>query len=607
MNDVMANGTGQLILVVDDNPVNVDLLSRRLVRDGYRVETRDTAVMLEAAIELTRPDVILLDWMMPDRSGLEALIAIRAIHDANRMPVIMVTAHDESEAISVAIEAGANDHVAKPIDFGVLRSRLAGVIARRDDMLKQDALASELEALIQQRTTELRQTNQMLLQEISERRAAESRANQVARTDSLTGLPNRFAFHERLRELAMQDSETAEPFSMLQIDIDRFRSINAVHGPETGDSVLKEVAQRMALLCASCDLVARTAPDEFSVLRRPGDGTIHLKDFASELHAALSTPMHACDRQIALSVSVAVVESGPLPCNQSVMLLECDAALRCAKKDGGGRIYWFDEELDEAIRENVIIKADLAAGIPRGEIVPHFQPTLSFISGEVEGAEVLARWHHPSRGLVSPAVFIPAAEETGQVDDLFWALLPRSCEEALRVSSSLRIAVNLSPSQVLDQWFPQKVLRALAESGFPPNRFEIEMTETALFADLKATKTALESLRNQGVGVALDDFGVGFSSLSLLRELPITKVKIDRSFVAEILREPTSASLVQGVIDLCKTLNLLVTAEGIEEEEIAVKLADWGCDYGQGYWLGRPAATLVTETPWSSRERRQAA
>lgn len=598
-------GPVPMVLVVDDNPVNRDLLARRLERAGYGVALKENALTIEADVETIRPDVVLLDWMMPGRSGLEALRALRHLRDSNRLPVIMVTALDDSQSITAAIAAGANDYVTKPIDFAVLRSRLDGMLARRADVLQHDAIEAELERLVELRTRDLLAANQKLEAEVTERRAAEVRASHLARSDALTGLANRLSFMERLRGLVEDWKAGGAQFYLIQVNIDRFRSINSVHGAETGDAVLQEIARRLIDLSCGCEIVARTNADEFAVLSRVMPNCPDLGEVPHTMFEALSRPVRVGSRKIAIGVSLAVTESSES--DSTIMLVESEAAMRLAKSEGGGRVRLFDEAMGASVRDRVSVINDLRVGIPRGEIVPHFQPSVNLASGCVDGAEVLARWHHPRRGLVRPDVFIPAAEETGLVDDLFWAILPKACAEALRVGEGLRIAVNLSPSQILDQWFPQRVLQALVQAGLPPSQLEIEMTETALFADFSATRIALESLRNQGVSVALDDFGVGFSSLSLLRELPINKVKIDRSFVCEMLHKDEAASMVQGVIELCKKLGLSVTAEGIEAEEEALQLAQWGCDHGQGYWLGRPAAEIVVETPWDDLRKRAAA
>jgi diguanylate cyclase (GGDEF)-like protein len=607
MSEEKDQSQGSLVLVVDDNPANLDLLTRRLIRDGYRVEAREDAVALEADIEALKPDIVLLDWMMPHRSGLEALRGARQLYDSNRLPIIMVTALDESEAVSEAIQAGANDYVSKPIDFTVLKSRLEGALARRNDVLRQDGLASELERLVNERTTELSSANARLVEEISERTKAQELATYAARNDLLTGLPNRLHFLEQLSLLADCTDSVVKSFSLIHIDIDRFRAINQVHGPRIGDDVLVQVAERLRQFTRTNTMVARSAADEFTILVCDPESRDWLSGFARDVRDALSAPIVTAGRSVGITLSLAIVTSLELPCDENVMLLEADAALRKIKREGGDAICFFDEQIDRTIKEAAVVKKALAIGIPRGEIVPHFQPYVDLASGEVVGVEVLARWNHPERGLVSPAVFIPAAEDTGLVDELFWKMLPSAFEAARRAGPNVKISANVSPSQVLDQWFPQKMIRVLQSERFPAQRFEIEITETAVVADMQAAKLSLVLLRNNGVSVALDDFGVGYSSLSLLRELPITKVKIDRSFVSEIHRDMKSNSLVKAIIDLSRTLGLSVTAEGVEEEPIARRLAEWGCEFGQGYWFGRPSANVVLETPWKPKLATRAA
>lgn len=598
-------GTGPRILVVDDNPANIDLLMRRLARDGYCVHALDTAVDLEIEIQRIDPDLVLLDWMMPERSGVEALKGIRQIRDSNHLPVIMVTALGEGDSVAQAIEAGANDYVTKPIDFPVLRSRLNGALVRRLGVLETDTLNNELEATVAKRTADLQMANQKLRSEVAERVKAEGRANRLARTDPLTELPNRLHFTERLKVLGGRTPAEFEPFSLIQVDIDRFRAINGVHGTRTGDAVLREMARRLTVAIPECDLIARTAADEFSLLIPASFGSG--PDAGLKIRGVLADPFEIDGRKIAVSTAIAITHSGAEPCDGDELLLECDAALQHVKQNGGGGVCRFDERMEMAVRANLALKRELTDGLARKEFVPFFQPIVDFASGEVSGAEVLARWRNPTRGTLNAGEFVQAVEETGLVDELFWAILPSACSEALKASATATVAVNLSPSQVLDQWFPQKVLKVLTETGFPAARLEIEMTETALVSDLKATRLALEGLRSQGVEIALDDFGVGYSSLSLLRELPITKVKIDRSFVSGILTDLAAAAMVRGIIDLCQTLGFKTTAEGIEEAAVAHQLCEWGCTYGQGYWLGMPAADLVLTSPWKDQLDRKVA
>jgi diguanylate cyclase (GGDEF)-like protein len=355
---------GPRVLVVDDNPANIDLLSRRLERDGYCVSTLTHALTLEDDILRIMPDVILLDWMMPERSGVEALRGVRKTHDSNRMPVIMVTARDEGDSVSEAIEAGANDYVTKPIDFAVLRSRLNGVLVRRLGVLEADTINEHLEARVAERTKELQVANNRMREEIAERIKAEGRANRLARTDALTDLPNRLHFMERLKLLAGRSGAEFEPFSLIQVNIDRFRTINTVHGSDAGDAVLREVASRIRSAAQDCDLMARTAADEFSIILPVSARTG--PDAARAIHNDLSVPVYVNGRKLAVSCSIAVTRSGSLPCDADAILLECDSALTQAQLNGGGEVYCFDERLAQTIREHAELKRELAEGIPKG-------------------------------------------------------------------------------------------------------------------------------------------------------------------------------------------------------------------------------------------------
>jgi EAL domain-containing protein (putative c-di-GMP-specific phosphodiesterase class I) len=267
------------------------------------------------------------------------------------------------------------------------------------------------------------------------------------------------------------------------------------------------------------------------------------------------------------------------------LLQRGDATMLRAKEDRGAYKF-FDSSIDEELKSKAALETELRVAIPNGDIIPYFQPVVRADTGELSGFEVLARWPHRERGMISPAVFIPVAEDAGLVDAMFWALLAQACRRALDAPGEFVLAVNISPSQVRDQWFPEKVLRTLRETGFPAQRLEIEVTESAMIGDVARAKSSLLSLKNQGVRIALDDFGTGYSSLFLLRELPIDKLKIDRSFVARITTDRENATIVGALIGLGKALGLQVTAEGVEDEATAEALRAMGCEFAQGFLYG---------------------
>ncbi len=592
--------TRSRILLVDDQPQNVEMLSRRLERRGYEVITRDGAIDIEDVIVAERIELVLLDWMMPVRSGHEALLGIRERFDADHVPVIVVTALDDGDVVSMALEGGANDYVTKPVELRVLTARMKAQLDRRAAVLALHAARENLEKTVLERTRELRSANETLSAEIAEREAAVARAHKLARHDSLTGLANRRHFLEEFdRRLELVASGQVERFAMMSIDLDRFKPINDVHGHVVGDEILQVIARRVAQCLPPDSFTSRIGGDEFAVLiggaaERDGHALI-----ADRIIREICAPIvvNGLKLTVGASVGIAVCPND----GQTVgdLLSRCDAAMLRAKDDRGTYTF-FDSSIDDELKERAALEAELRAAIPAGDIVPYFQPVVDLCTGEASGYEVLARWRHASRGMIPPSQFIPVAEESGLVDTMFWALLAQACRTALQSRDNFILAVNISPSQIRDQWFPEKVLRTLTETSFPARRLEIEVTESAMIGDIQRAKTSLMSLKNQGVKIALDDFGTGYSSLLLLRALPIDKLKIDRSFVSNMLSERENATIVGALVGLGKALGLNMTAEGVEDIETAQALRDLGCPLGQGYVFGA-AAPLPAYEPIALR------
>ncbi|HRE43016.1 MAG TPA: EAL domain-containing protein [Terricaulis sp.] len=566
------------ILLVDDQAQNRDMLGRRLERRGYDVVLRESAVTIEDDITAEQIELVLLDWMMPERSGLEALKGIRARYDAEHVPVIVVTALDDGDVVSAALEAGANDYITKPIDLRVLTARVKAQLDRRQAVLELDVIRDNLERTVQERT-------QDLVAEISEREAAEARAQTLARHDPLTGLANRRHFLEELERRLALIADDADAFALLFVDLDRFKPINDVHGHAIGDQLLQVIATRLQNCIRDDSFAARLGGDEFAVLLEGPGGREGVGVAARRILNELSAPILVNGLKLTVGASIGISMCPTDGRSGADLVQRGDAAMLRAKEDRGA-FKFFDSTIDEELKWKAALETELRAAIPNGDIVPFFQPVVRLDTGELAGFEVLARWPHKERGMISPAQFIPVAEEAGLVDAMFWALLAQACRKALDAPGDFMLAVNISPSQVRDQWFPEKVLRTLRETGFPAQRLEIEVTESAMIGDVQRAKTALMSLKNQGVKIALDDFGTGYSSLFLLRELPIDKLKIDRSFVSTLTADRENATIVGALVGLGKALGLTVTAEGVEDQDTAEALAAMNCEFVQGYLYG---------------------
>lgn len=566
------------ILLVDDQAQNRDMLGRRLERRGYDVVLRESAVTIEDDISAEQIELVLLDWMMPERSGHEALKGIRARYDAEHVPVIVVTALDDGDVVSAALEAGANDYITKPIDLRVLTARVKAQLDRRQAVLELDVIRDNLERTVQERT-------QDLVAEISEREAAEARAQTLARHDPLTGLANRRHFLEELERRLSLIGEDADAFALLFVDLDRFKPINDVHGHAIGDQLLQVIATRLQNCIRDDSFAARLGGDEFAVLLEGPGGREGVGVAARRILNELSAPILVNGLKLTVGASIGISMCPTDGRSGADLVQRGDAAMLRAKEDRGA-FKFFDSTIDEEMKWKAALETELRAAIPNGDIVPFFQPVVRLDTGELAGFEVLARWPHKERGMISPAQFIPVAEEAGLVDAMFWALLAQACRKALDAPGDFMLAVNISPSQVRDQWFPEKVLRTLRETGFPAQRLEIEVTESAMIGDVQRAKTALMSLKNQGVKIALDDFGTGYSSLFLLRELPIDKLKIDRSFVSTLTADRENATIVGALVGLGKALGLTVTAEGVEDQDTADALAAMNCEFVQGFLYG---------------------
>jgi diguanylate cyclase (GGDEF)-like protein len=602
MSLVQGEGEGRIaarphrVLIVDDQAQNRDMLGRRLERRGYEVVLRDSAIGLEEAIAEQAIELVLLDWVMPQRSGGDALAGIRRRYDAEHMPVIVVTALDDSAVVAEALEAGANDYVTKPIDLRVLTARVGVHLERRQAVLDLDTVRSDLERTVVERTQDLVSANRSLSAEISERQAAEALAQSLARRDPLTGLANRRHFIEELQRRLDRVGDEKGAFALLFIDLDRFKPINDIHGHAAGDELLRAVGARLIASIRNDSFAARLGGDEFVVLLEGPAERAAIAAAAQRLLDEIAAPVPINGLKLAVGASIGVAICPEDGAEAAELMHRCDAAMLRAKYERGS-FKFFDYSIDLEMQAKAALETELRLAIRNGDIVPYFQPVVRLSDGDIAGYEVLARWPHAAQGMISPTRFIPIAEEAGLVDSLFWTLMARACREALSIGGDFPLSVNISPSQIRDQWFPEKVLRTLRETGFPPCRLEIEVTESAMFGDLERAKAALQSLKNQGVRIALDDFGTGYSSLYLLRELPIDKLKIDCSFVGRMTENKECATIVGALVGLGRALGLQVTAEGVEDAATAQALRGLGCEFAQGYLFGaafeRPVASAL--------------
>ncbi|WP_048466698.1 bifunctional diguanylate cyclase/phosphodiesterase, partial [Methylobacterium aquaticum] len=477
--------------------------------------------------------------------------------------------------------------------------------------------------------------------DIGLRKEAERRIAHMAAHDALTDLPNRTLFRDRLRRRLSGHRRGEAACAVLCIDLDRFKEVNDVLGHHAGDALLREVGQRLREGLAAPDIAARLGGDEFAVLLDAVDGAGDALARAEALIREIGRPVRLGDQSIEIGASIGIASSPSDGTDEEAILRRADLALYKAKAAGRNLACLFDPAMDPAmdlaLAERRRLEADLRRAIAQDELVLHYQPQVrpgrgqlfvgqpsagqspdsqhadgGPLEGRLVGFEALVRWQHPSRGLVPPGAFIPLAEETGLVVALGEWVLRAACREAAGWARPLKVAVNLSPRQFQQIDLPERVLAILTETGLPPDRLEIEVTETVIINDMARAMTVLRRLKSFGIRIAMDDFGTGYSSLATLQAFPFDTIKIDRSFVSQLEQRPAAAMIVRAVLGLGRSLDIQVVAEGVETEGQMLFLIAEGCGEMQGYLFGKPqpveqiAGLVAGERPVAA-ERRETA
>ncbi|KYK48830.1 diguanylate cyclase [Bradyrhizobium liaoningense] len=414
-------------------------------------------------------------------------------------------------------------------------------------------------------------------------------AERTVRLDPLTHLPNRVAFNETLDAALKRLALSGEEFAVLLLDLDRFKEVNDQFGHPAGDEFLVQVASRLQRCTRAAEHVARIGGDEFALvmnLARPEDAL----EIAERFVAAFTEPFRIEGRQIVGATSVGIVLA-PRDGNTALDIMKnADTALYRAKKAGPGTVCFFEQADDRLSRDRKALQSDLEGAITRNELFLVFQPFLDLGTDRITGLEALLRWQHPSRGLVPPSEFIPIAEETGLIHEIGEWVIRRACASVAEWPEDIRVAVNFSAAQFHNTGILQIIVQALADARIAPHRLEIEITESMLLSKYGSAATVLNALLELGVTVALDDFGTGFSSLTYLRKLPFSRIKIDQSFIRDMLVQPDCAAIVKSVIGLARDLRIGVVAEGVETADQLECLRQISCDEVQGYLISRPVS-----------------
>jgi diguanylate cyclase (GGDEF)-like protein len=397
-------------------------------------------------------------------------------------------------------------------------------------------------------------------------------------------------FRDELKRAIANRSREGEQVAVLCLDLDRFKPVNDTLGHAIGDELLRQVSMRLTSCVRAGDLAARLGGDEFGIIQSRVEDESEASDLAERVVQSLSGPYDVCGHRVTIGASVGVAITAGATASPDELIHQADLALYRVKADGRQSFSFYHQDMDARVESRRKLEMDLHVAIEKQQFAVYFQPTVRLNDNSVAGFEALVRWNHPERGLVSPAEFIPIAEETGLINPIGHWVLMEACKQAATWPPQMSVAVNLSPVQFRQATLPLQILNALSKSGLDPSRLELEITEAVLLKDSESTQEMLRQLRDIGVRIALDDFGTGYSSLSYLSRFQFDKIKIDRSFVSDMNTRNDALSIVRAITALGADLGMTVTAEGVETEEQLAQLRTVHCSEVQGFYFSKPKA-----------------
>ncbi len=565
------------ILVADDDCTLNLIMQAALQAYGYEVTVVEDGVAALAAFHAHPTDIVLLDVEMPGLTGYEVCEKIRRVD--SDVPVVLITGYDDEASIDRAYESGATDFIVKPVNWTLIRHRLRYILRAFRDA--------------------------------AQRREAETKVRRLAYFDALTGLPNRQSFAEHLtRELSRKKGNTTsvQRMAVLFLDLDSFKNINDSLGHSVGDLVLQWTSDRLRSGLRPSDTLSRpshqtredvqTLPlarlggDEFTILlpsiEEPEDALVA----AHRVRELMGRPFVVEGQALFVTTSIGVAIYPDDASDADALLMHAETAMYSAKDNGKNTCQYYSASLTKRAVARVAMESALRMALERDEFFLVYQPQIDVVHGTIQSVEALIRWQHPDKGLISPLDFIPLAEELGLILPIGDWVLKTACTDAMRWCAlglnPIRMAVNLSAIQFRNHHLQDDILAILAQTGMPASQLELEITESILMEDATNALALMHSLRDHGMHIALDDFGTGYSSLQYIKQLPLSKLKIDRAFVLDLPASKADEAIIRAVVAMAKTLGIRVIAEGVETSEQHLALAHMGCDSIQGYFFSRP-------------------
>lgn len=597
------------ILVVDDFLETLNLLTNLLEERGHKVRRAINGKMALMGAKANVPDLILLDINMPGMSGYDVCKNLKNNEETREVPIIFISALNEVFDKVKAFEVGGIDYITKPFQIEEVIARIENQIALKIAQKQIKQLNTDLEDRVLRRTQQLESTNQELQKinslleiEILHHQQTQSQLLHMASHDALTGLPNRVFFMDQLmRAIAKTKNNQDYKFAVLFLDCDRFKVVNDSLGHLTGDRLLISLARRLQFNLQASSSLARFGGDEFTILLENIENIQAVIAIAKRLQNALTWPFKLDEQDLFLEASIGIVISTSEYTEPEQILRDADIAMYQAKNQGRGCYQVFDATMHAHAHRRFQLENDLRLAIDNNHFVLNYQPIVSLQDCSITGFEALLRWNHPNYGLISPAEFIPIAEDTGIIIPIgLWVLEQaikqvKEWEQKGLIHQTFRMSVNLSVKQFTQPYLIDAIDQILLKNNFKSSYLKLEITESAIVENPTVARQLLQQLRNRDIHLSLDDFGTGYSSLSYLHRFPVDALKIDRSFINCIGKPSQNPEIVDAIITLAHQLKITVVAEGIETVEQLTKLHVLGCEEGQGYYFSKPVPGPVAE------------
>jgi diguanylate cyclase (GGDEF)-like protein len=606
------------ILIVDDTADNLRLLSKTLTKEGYQVRCAINGSIALLTIKTKIPDLILLDVNMPDIDGFEVCQQLKMSELTKDIPIIFISASGHINDKVKAFESGGIDYINKPFQIPELLSRVSSQLNLqnlRNQLLQKNQLLQieiynrlaaeteirqlnfDLEHRVQQRTAELQA-------EIEQRQKMQDKLEYLAWNNSLTGLPNRLWLVEKLKQLlSIVKHQPPQKFTTIILDCNRFKIINDSLGRQAGDKLLKMVSDRLRSQISSQNIkLAHFGEDKFAVLLKNLGDESEAIAFVEKIQHCLTSAFIIEQREVYIAFNIGIVICDASYTQPNEIFRAADLAIQKSKSSSGNYYQVFDATIQNNTLEILEIETDLRIALKRQEFHLNYQPIVSLNTGAITGFESLVRWNHPLKGFISPAQFIPIAEQSNLILPLGMWILQEACQQIRQWQDRLNgrhpnftVSVNISGKQFEQEDFIERLDQIIIDTGIEIKHLKLEITESLLMNNIEIADHLFKKLRERNIQLAIDDFGTGYSSLSYLDRFPVDTLKIDRSFVSRLNEANQTSMIVKATLELAHNLGFNVVAEGVETQQQGDQLRDWGCEFAQGYFYAKP---LSAEAAW---------